>query len=243
MLEELEHRLTPATHVWTGGGLLNNNWGTAANWSLALPTSSSFKDADGQYPELVFPSGAATLAANNNLTATSGLPIFKSITISGNNYTLGGNGIALGDPAVSHSSAVNVNNGTLNAAINFDIQLGGPASGTNQQFFTVGTGASLVLNGRLNSASSNPQLTKEGAGTLTMTNDNSGFTGPFTIDTNGGIVNIQHVNALGSNSVAGTTVDPNAQLQLQLPATGTNTSLEPLLTLNGSGMAQQRRPF
>src|SRR5437868_6204606 len=190
-LEELEHRLAPATHIWTGGaGLADNGWVTASNWSLALPTSVSFKDGDGQYPDLVFPSGATTLSTNNNLPTTANLPIFKSITISGNNYVLGGNGIALGDPSASHSSALNVNNGTLNTTINFDMQLGGPATGTNQQFFSVGNGASLIVNGRLTSSSSNPQLTKEGAGTLTLTSDNSGFTGPFTIDTNGGVVNI-----------------------------------------------------
>src|SRR4029077_20244271 len=123
-------------------------------------TSASFKDADGQYPDLVFPSGATVLTTNNNIPTNSGLPIYKSITISGNNYRLTGNAIALGDPAASFSSAINVNNGALGAIVSFDIQLGGPATGINQQFFTVGSGASLTINGRLTSASNNPQLTK-----------------------------------------------------------------------------------
>ena len=237
-LEELEHRLAPATHIWTGGaGLANNGWNVANNWNLALPTSANFKDADGQYPDLVFPSCAAVLISNNNVSTAGGLPIYKSITISGNNYLLKGNAIVLGDPSASLSSAVNINSGTLNAEIDFDMQLGGPAVGSNQQFFTVGTGASLIIKGHLSSVSSNPQLTKEGAGTLTLTGDNSAFTGPVTIDTNGGIVNIQNVNALGSNTTIGTTVDTNAQLQLQLPVIGTNTMPTAPLTLNGFGTA------
>ncbi len=237
-LEELENRFAPATHIWTGGaGLASNGWNQASNWNLALPTTANFKDADGQYPDLVFPASAAVLVSNNNIPVTGGLPIYKSITISGNNYLLKGNAIALGDPAASLSSAININNGTLNAEIDFDIQLGGPAVGSNQQFFTVGTGGSLVLKGHLSSVSSNPQLTKEGAGTLTLTNDNSAFTGPVTIDTNGGIINIQNVNALGSNATVGTTVDTNSQLQLQLPVVGTNTLPAVPLTLNGFGTA------
>src|SRR5437588_10823176 len=67
-LEELEYRLAPASHVWTGGaGPSDPNWRTAANWSTPLPTSASFKDADGQYPDLVFPSGATVLTTNNNV--------------------------------------------------------------------------------------------------------------------------------------------------------------------------------
>src|SRR5947207_894544 len=91
-LEELEHRMAPASHVWTGGaGASDPNWRTAANWSTPLPTAASFKDADGQYPDLVFPSGATVLTTTNNIPTTSGLPIYKSITISGNNYRLTGN--------------------------------------------------------------------------------------------------------------------------------------------------------
>ncbi len=237
-LEELEHRLAPATHIWTGSaGLTNNGWSIPANWNVPLPTAANFKDADGQYPDLVFPTGPNVLIANNNISTANGLPIYKSITVSGNNYLLKGNAIALGDPAASLSSALNVNNGTLNAEIDFDIQLGGPAVGTNEQFFTVGSGAALTLKGHLSSASTNPQLTKEGAGVLTLTNDNSAFTGPVTLDTNGGIVNIQNVKALGSNATIGTTVDTNAQLQLQLPTAGTNTLTISPLTLNGFGTA------
>ncbi len=216
----------PATHIWTGGGA-DNNWTTGKNWNVPLPVS---KDADQQYPDLVFPTGAQQLTANNTVAGV----VIRSITISGNNYDLTGQPIALGDPAASQSSDLTVNNNTANAIIDMPIALGGPATGLNQQFFTVGAGADVTLNGSLSSTSANAQFTKQGAGTMILTADNSLYTGPFTIDTSGGIVGLQNVNGLGSNTAVGTTVGTNAQLQLQF--TGINTISNPL-TLNGLGIA------
>ncbi len=237
-LEELENRLAPATHTWTGGGGVNNpQWTNPANWSGGAPIGGVNPDSDGQFPDLVFPAVAAGV---NKVTLENlpGTPIIKSITISADNYIMnvGGSQIILSDPsATPATSAILVNNGALNAVINFDIQLGGPPTGSNQQFFTVGAGSDLTLTGKL-SSSANTQLTKEGNGLLTLVSDDSFFLGSFTLDTSGGIVKIKNVNSLGNgNNPAGITVGTNAQLQLDLGAGG--GTVNGLLTLNGPGIA------
>ena len=89
----------------------------------------------------------------------------------------------------------------------------------------VGTsGASTLFSGRINSAG---QLTKTGAGTLTLSGNNS-YTGPTTVQQ--GVLRITHANALGAAST-GTTVQNGATLQVE---SGINVA-EPL-TLNGTGV-------
>src|SRR5262249_55804833 len=83
------------------------------------------------------------------------------------------------------------------------------------------------------SGSSATQLTAKGAGKLTLTNDNSGFSGPFKIDNSDGnaIVAITNTRALGS-PVNATTIATNTQLQVNLPASGT---INNPLVVNGAG--------
>src|ERR1051325_2209903 len=82
-----------ATRTWDGGGA-NNNWSTAANWDAAAAAGD----------DLVFPGGAgvdATSLSNTNDFTT--VTPFKSITISGTNYTLRGNTIILTN-GITHTS-------------------------------------------------------------------------------------------------------------------------------------------
>src|SRR5262249_53521745 len=79
------------------------------------------------------------------------------------------------------------------------------------------------------------QITKEDGGQLTLTNANNSFTGNFTIDPNGGVIQVTNSNALGVGTGT-TTVLANAQLQLAPPAASTLTITESLI-LNGNGIA------
>src|SRR5947207_794367 len=58
-LEELETRLAPATHTWTGSDA-TGLWSHAANWSGGVPSAAAPQD------ELLFPTGV--LAANRLTT-------------------------------------------------------------------------------------------------------------------------------------------------------------------------------
>jgi autotransporter-associated beta strand protein len=215
-LEQLEHRLSPATFTWTGGSVLNPKWSIAANWANNVAPTGNDED-------LVFPSGPTLLNTTNDIVAG----VFNSITISGSNYTLSGLPLTLGTPSMGGSSsgfvsvASNVGNDTI--ALNMTLA---SASGA-EQVFTVNTASVLTVSGQL-SGTNNAQLTKEGGGQLILTNDNSGFNGSVLLDANAGSVTITTATALGNNAST-TTVLAGSQLQLQ----NVPTPLMQTLDLNG----------
>ncbi len=197
-LEQLETRVTPASHSWTGGGGAGNtNWTSAANWSGGAPVAGD---------DLLFPSGPSSLNTTNDFAANT---VFNSITFSGSGYTLTGNSITLGSAALG-TGFVLVNSGATGETIGLNMTLGGAAS--SQQNFTVNFGATLTITGSL-TGTSGAEFAKEGVGTLTLSADNSGFTGPFLVDNNGGALAITAPKALGggTNTV---TVNQGGQLQV-----------------------------
>jgi uncharacterized delta-60 repeat protein len=216
LLERLEDRLAPATDVWTGrGGIFN--WNIVANWSNGKPNPGD---------DIVFPSNvpSGSLTSTNNLPAGTN---FNSITFSGSGYTLSGNAITLGTARPGTGSLI-MNVGATNDIINFNISLGGAAG--NRQFVTVNTASAvLTLNGQL-SAAQKVNLTKNGAGTLILTADNSGLPGPMTVQA--GALQITNQFALGPGSST-TTVQTGAQLQINNVA---GNIPEPL-QVNGPGLA------
>src|SRR5262249_45691184 len=143
---------------------------------------------------------------------------------------LNGNLLTLGDPSVSGSGSITVAQSVTNNVINLPIQLGG-STGTFQ-FVTVNFAADLTMRGTLTAApGAQPQLTKEGTGTLVLDPDNSGFSGPIKVDDNAGILRINNAKALG-DATSGTTVGQNSQLQVNNVA---GIIAEPI-TLNGPGV-------
>src|SRR5262249_4619131 len=107
------------------------------------------------------------------------------------------------------------------------------------QLFTVANNDDLTVAGKLSTAAGTTTgLTKDGAGTLILGGDNSGFTGAITIGA--GIAIITNANALGDYSTAsldaarahGTTVADGAQLQVQ----GIDGTIPEHLRLSGSGI-------
>jgi autotransporter-associated beta strand protein len=206
-------RLAPATDIWTGMGT-NTNWSTAQNWNThQVPVIGD---------DLVFPSGvpSASLTNTNNLVNYA----FNSITFSGSNYNLKGNNpITLGSAPGGNSIILNA--GASGNSISFDIIMGGAAG--NRQFFTEKSGADLTLIGKLK-GTTGVELTKDGVGTLILTNDNSGFTGPITVQQ--GVLQITNANALGDTSHS-TTVQQPGQLQVS----NVVGSIAENLILNGPG--------
>src|SRR5262249_28659895 len=89
----------------------------------------------------------------------------------------------------------------------------------------------LTINGHLK-GTTGVDLSKDGPGTLILTNDNSGFTGSITVVQ--GALNIQNAKALGDGSSPTTvlsTVGKTGQLQVQ-NVTG---PINEVLRLNGPG--------
>lgn len=226
ILEHLESRLAPATFIWSGGGGTNTRWTLGSNWVGGVAPTGSAATLD----DLVFPSTATQRSTFNDIPVIGGVAAkFNSITISAGNYTLAGNPISLGDPSVSNGGFIIVNSGALNNTISLDtIELAG--AGGSRQFFTVQFGSDLNISGRLVGATG-VELTKGGQGSLTLSGDNGGFTGPISLDNNGGVVTITNVAALGTTS-EGTRVGTNATLRINNVV---NPILEPLI-LNGPGI-------
>ncbi len=72
-----------AVKTWDGGGA-DNNWGTAANWVGDIAPIAG--------DDLVFPVNAAKFSTNNNIGL---ITTYRTITIEGGNYTIGGNSLRL----------------------------------------------------------------------------------------------------------------------------------------------------
>ncbi len=124
----------PATKTWDGGGA-DANWQTAANWSTDVAPVAG--------DDLIFPAAAPQQSNNNNFFL---LTSFRSITVEGGTYTIGGNPIRL-------TNGLNVTTGTQ--TFNFAITLSGA------QTFLADTGGTATI--VLLSLGSAP-LTIDGAG-------------------------------------------------------------------------------
>ena len=228
-LEELESRLAPATFIWTGASGVNANWSTNANWlGGAAPTAAATASDPA---DLIFDSrGAGSLTPIDNI---SNLTV-NSIQLSFNGYNLqmlaGTQPIKLGN-AASPFTAITVGAGLTNEQIGLDMAFSAPAG--TQQFFTIGSGSTLTAYGKLTGASGS-QLTKLQTGTLILTADNGGFSGPVNLEADSGIVRIGHSKALGTGQV---TVGNNSQLQLD-PTAG-NLTVGNSLSLFGPGVSNR----
>ncbi len=215
-LEELESRLTPAPIVWQGGA--GPNWSVGANWVGGVAPTV------GAPVELNFSNSATAFTANNNI---AGLTV-SQLTIAGN-YTLTSSaGVSLNLANPSTNTGHVIVNTSVVATSSMAMFLGGLNPST--EFINVQSGATLTWSGVI-SGHTTAQLTKQGAGTLILTADNSNFAGPFKIDaTQGnGVVSMTNENALGNAtshelqvfSITGATV-PTTRFAFRLPDGITN---------------------
>ena len=233
-LEHLETRLAPATFTWQGG-FSNNVWSDPRNWTSSVPNTAP-STASGAVNDLIFSASSSHLSTTDNI---AGLNV-NSITISGNSYSILGTAgaLSLGN-AIAGGGTILVNAGATNETMSVPLALNGVGASGARTPSRWWPGAALTLNGTIGQLSSPgaATLTKSGAGSLTLTTDNSGtFNG--AINVTGGVLAITNPNALGNvNAVTNhTTVEANARLQVNNAALAPTFVVHETLKLNGPGI-------
>ncbi len=136
------------------------NWSNGSNWAEGHPPNPG--------DDLTFPATTTILATNNDLSA--GLSI-SSITFSGPGYTLGGNGITIGEILCS-SGVAGKNTVNLPLTVSTTIVVGTPA------------GCSLDLEGDIDGAGG---ILATGGGPVVLGGTDS-YTGPTKAGGTGGVL-------------------------------------------------------
>ncbi|MFO0966487.1 MAG: hypothetical protein U0793_13005 [Gemmataceae bacterium] len=216
-LETLETRLAPASFIWTGNaGAGNTNWSAGANWFGGVAPT-------GANDDLIFPTlgGAGPFTTNNNLNNA----LVKSIRFQGNNYTVTGNALTLGTSA--GGVALISESGAFGNTINLGVTLA--AGNGSSEVFQIAAGTTVLFGGSSSiSGVAGATLDKRDLGVLALNGNNSSLNS--LINVGQGILGVANPNALGATS-AGTTVQPNAQLQIS-----NNVTVNEPLLLNGPGI-------
>jgi autotransporter-associated beta strand protein len=162
-----------------------------------------------------------------------------SFIFNGGNVTIGTNGALylMGDVTVNAAATTATISGTGNTLSLTQHQGPSPVPNANRVFNVVGNGLSSDLT--ISAKIMNGSITKNGAGIMTITGDNtSGYEGSTTI--NNGILAITHEGALGqglSDSASGTFVNSGGTLRLAgtLTLLGAFGVANENLYLNGTG--------
>ena len=82
LLAGFDRSARAAVKVWSGGGLLNGNWSTGANWGGSPPNAGD---------DLIFPNVVVGLRNTNDFVGRG----FSSIILTGSNYVVQGNSLFL----------------------------------------------------------------------------------------------------------------------------------------------------
>ena len=221
-----------AVDNWTS--VSSGLWGTAGNWSLGVPPTSSnaatFNGTSGQFNSITL-----------SLSSTTGTLVFSNAG-GASNYTFDTPGTQNTDTLTISSGITNNDAGSLTffnattlagtqawtnsgGALTFDgkVNLG---SGSTGYVLTVnGAGAVNIAGVVANGGTAAGSLVYSGTGTLTLSGANT-YTGGTTVGS--GIVNIQNNSALGTGAAS---VASGGTLQLQ----GGLTNVANAMTLNGTG--------
>jgi len=197
-------RTVTGTNTWTGLGA-DNNWSTAANWSLG--TAPIVGDT------LVF-TGVTRTASVNDLPAGTNYPIISFRNLGGTgqtgNFTFSGNAVTLTNYLDAYTSTSVV----LNDTVGLNLELG---SGTRT--FHAYSNHNLTLSGVISGSGS---FTKAKVGVLSLTNNNT-YAGATAITA--GTLQFAKTGSLYNGTVSSWTaanikVSANATLALNVGGTG-----------------------
>ena len=213
---------SPATYAgttWDGGGV-SGNWSEANNWNgNALPGSGATLTFTGALQTITnndyFAAGTTINAFNFTNDGTSGKT--GNFTLSGNSVTNTGADIV--------TTAIAVGGINLTNTISLDIAL------NSNKIFVLGAGHDLVISGTL---SGSRNITKNGAGTLTLSAGNT-YTGSTTI--NAGTLSIATITNGAVAGALGNSTNGASNLVLgggTLQYTGSNGSTDRNFTLTAA---------
>ncbi|MFN5332621.1 MAG: beta strand repeat-containing protein, partial [Bacteroidota bacterium] len=209
-----------AASICLGGSICNGGWSgnntSLTTGNIAISTSNTATTAgvnDGQV--------SGVITGGNFTKSGAGTFILKSVNTYIGTTTVSGGTLQLGaGNALPTSTALTVSGGAVFDLFSFSPTVGSIAgggtirssSGSSTPVLTTGSdGTSTTFSGVIeNGSATSVSLIKTGGGVLTLTGSSS-YTGSTAI--NGGVINIQHANALGVSSA--TTVASGATLQLQ----------------------------
>ncbi len=170
-LEILEVRVVPSTSTWTGlDAATSTNWSDANNWLGDIAPAAG--------DDLIFPSGASSLASNNDIGAGVA---YGALTIADTGYSITGNAVSFTSIDASQTSG--------SSEVDLPIALSGAVSVDT-------AGAKLVLGGVISGSAG---LTKNGAGALDLTAANT-YTGTTAISA--GVLQIDGAQAGSPVTVA-----------------------------------------
>ena len=207
----------PVSTNWDGGGA-DNNWSTPANWNPdGLPAT------DGS-AILSFSGTTRTNANNNYNTNTTFAGLNFPNTTAGQSFTLSGNPIILGGNIVT-----TVAGGTINDSSSIPMILNGDRT------VIANTNHNLTLAGAISddSAFTPRSLIKDGAATLSLTNNNNSFSGAVIVKA--GNLSVSSISN-GMNSAIG---NSTSAIQLggggQLTYTGSGGTISRAIALTGTG--------
>lgn len=159
------HSVRAASHTWSGA--VNSLWSNAGNWSAGGAPQLAEAGIT-----LTFPAGATRYTSTNNI----GNLAIDGITVSGNNYKIGGSAITLTGVAF-----YNLNCSGVNDEIAMDIALT-----SNYEYFNVDPSDSLTLSGVLSGTGG---FTKFSQGALVLAGPgNNTYAYPTTV--NGGMLDL-----------------------------------------------------
>jgi fibronectin-binding autotransporter adhesin len=166
MVERLEERMMLAVRVWDGGGS-DGLWSNAHNWDGDLAPQAD--------DNLVFSAGLSgddLITVNDFADNTR----FRSITISGGGYELGGNSVTLLEGVIANNDYDSLAPANNTNTIQFAITMG-----ASQSFVSATANTTLVFNGLISTGTtpgSNLIASFEGHGTNTV---NGGITGAGSV--------------------------------------------------------------
>jgi len=173
---------------------------------------------------------SAILGGSGVLTKTGA----GTVTLSGTNSYTGGTTITAGVLSIGNANAlgtaglISFGGGTLQFETGITTDLSSRFSNTGAQAYNFNTNGNDVTIGSILAATTGSTLTKGGAGTLTLSRDNT-YVGLTTI--NGGTLAITTNNALGT-SAGNVLINPGTTLQF----VGNGITNADLINLNGNGV-------
>ncbi|SNT18069.1 MULTISPECIES: autotransporter-associated beta strand repeat-containing protein, partial [unclassified Azospirillum] len=230
----------------TNGGYLadgENAVSVASGATLTLDSGIALKSLTGTGSVVVTSNSSSVIGRNNSSDFTFGGALSGSggltkegsgkLTLTGTNTSYSGRLMLFGG-AVSIAGSSNIGTGDIWTMGTSTLEITGNATLANvfslsaASTVSVGSGAAVTLSGAISGIGS---LIKDGAGSLTLTGDNS-YSGHTTVSA--GSLVVGHANALGANISfldGGTSVNTNAELLL-----ANGITLAEDLTLAGGGV-------